>query len=477
MKKFRRLFAVMLCLTLMFTIFSACGGQRPEPEGGAEAATAQPTQKPEIPTQDEREAAVSKDRTVITLGSYGASFDESLIWEFNESQDEYLVEIIDYADEFPVDRDKALQKLILEIMSGKGPDIIDLYMFSISFENFARKGVLEDLYPWIDADEELSRDDFLESILSLCEVDGGLYSMMSGFSVKTMSCVSSVADELTGWTLEDFYPYSNLINGTNLIFFKNPELYDGKGELKYETLDGEDFLGQLCMTTLTSFVDYETCEAKFDSPEYVELLECCKNMQGGEATEKPKLNLTSIWDFFEIQEEEYAFGEEIKYIGFPGLGDGDSGGFVNNQWNFFAMNALSENKEAAWEVMRLFYTEEYQTKRSFTRFAFPANKNAFNARLEQAKERLFGTNELTGETFEITQRGHWDNYDYDPATDEEVEKVLELIDSIIGMQDYDPTIYDIVMEEAGAYFAGTATAEDTAKMVQSRVTLYLGEQS
>ena len=40
----------------------------------------------------------------------------------------------------------------------------------------------------------------------------------------------------------------------------------------------------------------------------------------------------------------------------------------------------------------------------------------------------------------------------------------------------DPAV-EIALEEAAAFFAGDQTAEDTASVIQSRVSIYLGEQS
>lgn len=477
MKKSKRLFAAILCLLVMLTAFTGCGGRKPEPEpeGSAETEATQPPQEPGILTEDERQETMYGDRTVITLGTYGGSYDSSLIDEFNQSQEEYVVEVIDYMEDFLGEPDRAIQKLITEIMSGKGPDVIDLYMWGVDLGNYARKGVIEDLYPWIDADEELSQDSFVESVLSVCEVDGGLYATMSGFSVQTMSCVKSVADEVSGWSLEDFYPYSKLINSTALVFLDDPEVYDVAAN-GFQTWDGESFLRLLCETTLTSFVDYTTGEAKLDSPEFVELLECCKNMQNAEPTEHPKLYLTNTWDFFDEQGWEYVFGEEMEFIGLPGLGESDGGNFLSNQRNYFAMNALSSNKEGAWAFMRTVLTEEYQLGSGYRwRMTIPTNKAAFNKKLADSQEQKFYTDE-NGEEYEDTKRGDLPYCDYHPVTDYEANKIIEMIDSLIGMKNYDQTITDIVMSDASAYFAGAASAEETAKMIQNRVTLYLGEQ-
>ena len=45
----------------------------------------------------------------------------------------------------------------------------------MDFENLGAKGALVDLYEFIDADEDINRDDFVQSILRAMEYDGKLY--------------------------------------------------------------------------------------------------------------------------------------------------------------------------------------------------------------------------------------------------------------------------------------------------------------
>ena len=55
--------------------------------------------------------------------------------------------------------------------------------------------------------------------------------------------------------------------------------------------------------------------------------------------------------------------------------------------------------------------------------------------------------------------------------------VLSLIENTQSVYSYDQDIMDIITDEVAAFFAGEKTAEDTAAMVQSRVNLYVQEQS
>lgn len=58
----------------------------------------------------------------------------------------------------------------------------------------------------------------------------------------------------------------------------------------------------------------------------------------------------------------------------------------------------------------------------------------------------------------------------------EVEAALALINSASAVYDCDETLLDIVIDEAGAYFAGDKSAEDACAIIQNRVDTYIAEQ-
>lgn len=51
-----------------------------------------------------------------------------------------------------------------------------------------------------------------------------------------------------------------------------------------------------------------------------------------------------------------------------------------------------------------------------------------------------------------------------------------LLDSVVGVYSYNPELIEIVWGEAQAYFAGQKSAEEVAKLIQSRVSIYISEQ-
>ena len=62
-------------------------------------------------------------------------------------------------------------------------------------------------------------------------------------------------------------------------------------------------------------------------------------------------------------------------------------------------------------------------------------------------------------------------------TQEQVDQILDLINATTAVYGYDESILNIISDEATAYFAGEKSLDDTANMIQSRVNLYVAEQS
>ena len=81
-----------------------------------------------------------------------------------------------------------------------------------------------------------------------------------------------------------------------------------------------------------------------------------------------------------------------------------------------------------------------------------------------------------GNEWEMTQRGEQDDFAYHAATQEQVDQIMNLINSASQASNYTAMIQTIVMEEAQAYFAGDAAIDNTIERIQNRVDTYLAEQ-
>ena len=88
----------------------------------------------------------------------------SAIADFKALRPECTVEYTDYAERYG---EQALQQLQIDLTQGNAPDL--LFLNGLPFEAYGKRGLLEDLYPLIDADESVDRGDFTENLLSELE--------------------------------------------------------------------------------------------------------------------------------------------------------------------------------------------------------------------------------------------------------------------------------------------------------------------
>lgn len=211
----------------------------------------------------------SDGKVKLVYGTIGTnSLQRQRVNLFNKASDRYYIELRNYAGEgveaWDLDRDmrSAAQKLLnAEVVSGRAPDIWDT---TLPTELYARKGLLEDLWPWIDADPEIRREDLMTHVLDCASVNGKLYRVFNSFKIRTAFASAELVGDRTGWTLEEMMDcYRSMPEGSSIFHY-----FDGKGNtLRYLVENDMDY-----------WIDWNSGECRFDSEEFKTLLEVC----GGE---------------------------------------------------------------------------------------------------------------------------------------------------------------------------------------------------
>ena len=153
-----------------------------------------------------------------------------------------------------------MTKLNTEIIAGNIPDIIAINDFS--YDQYAAKGILEDLYTYIDSDKELSRDSFVQSMLKVQENDGKLYHIGTSFTVNSLVGAKSVLGGEPGWTISEMQE----------LIRSHPEADCALGQ----DMTREQILGVFLMGNLNSYINWETGKSDFDSEEFKNLLTFAK---------------------------------------------------------------------------------------------------------------------------------------------------------------------------------------------------------
>lgn len=377
----------------------------------------------------------------------------SVVAKFNRASSEYMVKLVDY-DVYNTESEPyaGLIKLNTEIIGGNPPDLIDLR--EIDARRYMKLGIMEDLYPYLDQDPELNREDFLENVLTAMGDGEALYGVTSTFRVDTMAAKTSV----------DF-PWN--YDGLQKALQENPKAVLGASKTK--------FLKLVCTYMGSHFVDWDSGKASFDSPAFLSLLETCNALP--ETAEVSDIYVmmfvdpdypayyapVSVSDFQSASEYEGAFGEPISYVGYP-----ESGNTISLRM-FLGMTSAGQHKDGAWDFLRSLLLPEIQTQNEEFTMGFPISKTAFESAVQGALHPSGSWQTINAETGEAIE---------DPApSQEQVDKVIELCKSTSVLSSNDTMITDIVLEEAASYFSGSKSAKDAAAIIQNRVSIYMNEQS
>ena len=236
---------------------------------------------------------------------------------------------------------------------------------------------------------------------------------------------------------------------------------------------------------------------RFDSEDFVKVLEFCKPFPDASyyenyeytAEDSPANRVAqgkqmlcvatfTSTDFFYMDYDK-VFGGQATCIGFPtNNGVGNTLAMLES----YAMSSTCHNKEAAWQFLKGFLTEEYQMKGYY----LPTNQKTFEKQLEKAMEVEYEKDangnyllDENGERIPVSRGSVFDGmetYDIYATTPRQAQMLREVIASATKMMDYDMSIINIVKEEAAAYFAGQKTAQEVCKLIQSKVNIYINEQ-
>ena len=414
--------------------------------------------------------AQADERTVITVAAYGAlpNYINGAVIEFNRKSTDYKLAVVDYS-RYDTEDDiyGSVFKLNLDIMAGKAPDIY-LWNFKgnyqgFSHESFASKGIYADWGEFLDSDADLSQESFLPNLIEALKTENGeIFELPIEFAASVIACRRSEIP-IEQWTLEEFLA----------IQAKRPEAIAAFG------IAPEMLLSVMFQYSSEDFVDWNAGTCNFETEYFISLLNFIRSQKIDPQKQYYALahnNIAAGISYLypsilgqtrDIQASKATFaGDDVSFICFPTTqGRGNSFRFETS----FSISKLSEHKEACWEFLRQFYTSEYQLANALF---FPSNMTALDYRLNNPNEYIDGESgtriEAGDEIFEIVLKN---------ATDDEIEQVKELIYSLDRVHRQNNIIRDIIYGSVGAFLNDQASAEQTAKIIQNRVSIYLAEQS
>jgi len=408
-------------------------------------------------------ADITDEPTVIVVGGIWVPHEiRRFATDFNRENQDYRIEIRCYTtlyEWYP-----GLTRFNLDMITGQGPDVI----VGQSVDALENTEFLVCLYSFIDADPELSREDFLPNILRALESrDGRLQFVTNSFQITLFTALPETIAQVGEMTLSNMLDWLSASDSRHL----GPEWFN-RYWLVHESL----------LSFSDEFIDFENGMAHLDSDEFINLLNIAYTLpepeQFGFRSEIEDLlsgnqliNMEGLLGVNDLRSGRRTFLaeqgiENLIPVGAPSNALGQHDFIPHTLSAGGGINAGSPHPQAAWSFLRLvLLTENFDADRGL-----PLRIDV----LESLIAESMTPNIVDGE--EIPRRPFPFSLELVYAMTEEATAIRDVINNATVRRRTNETIENIIDEGLHSFFAGTATAEDTARVLQNRIQTYLWER-
>lgn len=386
----------------------------------------------------------------------------ALIDEFNKTNSGYTIEIKKF--ETPALLNEAL-------LRGEQIDLFDLS--AVDYDTYVEKGLLEDIYLLMEADEEMSLNDFQPEMLDSLETNGELYRAVPGVFIETI-IVNNPKGTNNDWNMDMMWQLAQ----------ENPNAHTAEEMIAYSYICRKEML-----------VNEKDKSCHFEELNFVEDLQRAKafpvteleiySIEHGEMDDiyLPSFLTAGGFAAVELTYRDVAF---INFFNEKNNGGMYIGGYPTESGNIsyiypgqqIGVNSACTDKEMAWKFIKPLFSADYQLRECYHSGMFPSRKDSLAS---------LNLTICTAEGYDDEVLGYVPPFSSNIAfglviSDEpfgetdivSTEKTQNFL-SKIEMLDMDETILSIIKEESTAYFAGTQTDIVSCENMDNRIFVYLNE--
>ena len=380
--------------------------------------------------------------TILTMACWVQSEKEArLVDSYNRTHNDYQIKIISFFDGNPDHYEAALLHMQTELLTGDKPDLYSLN--SMDVVSIEKAGLLMNLYPLMDADATFQRDDYFMNVWDLYDVDGALYEFIPAFAVRGLVGPKSLVGNRTGWTYEEMNHFIE------------------QAESKNKKATGPVSLYYMIQGPCSAYIDVQDGTCEFDSESFRQWMNLTKYFENAEQNGDALLdeeNLVLGVNQYLIHKAYYQ--DTPVFTGFPSI---DGAGPFAAAIDSFAISSATKYPEICWEFLCSFMNDELSSEF----MGIPMLKSTLERQLQLAML------DPSDENFPVQS----DEYNMQSLTQEDVDYLLDMIDSIDHIKFRYDGVTNIMIEEMELWLNGSQTTEQTIEYLQNRVGIYLAEQS
>lgn len=418
----------------------------------------------------QEESVESHPEIILQLAALETDNYASTIIDFNRASDNASVELMKLPGE-----EEMTTRIAASLLSENAPDMIQIKSGPMSddYHKYADNGYLLDLTPYLESSQVISQEDFADWVIEDFTVDGKIYALPTMMEFATILCPTEYMEGRTNWTIEEFLEFVE----------KYPDALVGEHTVSDHVQLKQVYLQQILMCGMEVFVDREEGIAHLDEERFRNVLQRIHELEMTEVTETleervdaGELVVTGYEPIksnrsFADAEWRLSQGKGVTLMGYPTPEaiPGEPGAHNISYYNILGITATCQHPDEAWKFIERNLVKAITGEVS----AFPTGKAALEKKLQEETAADYHM----GESEENMWRQIYGNRkSVGVITEEQVEKVrCGLENSFWFARDVDDAL-NIILEEAEPYFQGQKSLDDTVKILQSRMQIYLDER-
>jgi hypothetical protein len=313
--------------------------------------------------------------------------------------------------------------------------------------------------------------------------DNTLRTIAEYFTLRTIIGIPEATAHIDSWTPQGLLRFVRQTYTTHYPF--------------HPLMDAEIFLRMILTYSGAEFIDWYTMESNLDSEAFIYVLETARILNGvnyrGSGTWPPSPDelmtrgeqLLSMQGFFGwgAFRHHLNFPGEFEVLGMPTVGGGEN---VLVPFMHIGINAASENIDGAWLFLRNFLLPDGHMQQIFYDGTLPYRIDIFEQLLEEISTPIMEADE-DGNLIEQPQSEIWLNNDtggFDiinvyAISPEQADRLRDIVENAVPMrgQPIFQGLWDLISADLSRFLSGGTSAEDTARVMQSRVSIFLAERS
>lgn len=432
---------------------------------------------------------LSSIRTVEIVSTEGFDYFTTIgVVNYNKAHLDTRLLVTDYS-KYATDENynAGREKLINDILMGLyKPDIILTDTYSAVAENVIKNNIFMDIGTLIDNDAGMKRDDILGAVIRACSTsDGQLWGLPSGYSVETLVGKTETLGGRTSWTFSEMLDFAKTLpEGTTLMQGLSQQSV-------FYQLDG----------LFTQFIDLENHTCDFENQNFYDTLNYIASLPAEydysadrnrdnryEKFQNGQIALYSMWmhDAASILEPECVFNtKDYTFIGYPTYGENSRGGNVTCS-NVFVVTNFCKNTDIAWDFIKsVVAPDDDGNSIRYGGGDMPILRESLRKVCEEFYDYEFefyysggggygpGDPDNPRTQDDLDEPGILTHF-----TPEHTERLINYIDNDCGSpitEAIPAELQSIITEEITSFTGGARTAEECAKVIQSRAKIWLAE--